>query len=829
MSRRVLLAVLFGAVLLALFAWRTSFATDAVAPPAPPPATGSAASHALAAPAPTPPPVVSERLGVDSSAASLPQRRMRVIDERGTPVANADVAWDLSEELCEHWRPFPFDVEERFANAPRLRTTSDGIAVLPTDAARAFVIARAGERFGHRVLEFDSQLREMPELPIAPDRTLRIAVVSPRGEPRPDVPVAMTFTDSDPFTRYPTTTLYLPRTGPDGTTVMWHAQTLWFWDRSRAAVDLSPLVLGAKSTPVHVALSDPAPERIVLECPDHGGVRVSARWSAGAANRAKVHRWIHTHPGYDQGPAELLVDGASLSQWRFFPVALGAMFETGTRHAAVDAFAGPVQHGADVAVDLDLQLEALTARRATLLRPDGQSCANEEIVLDPLTNARKVTTDEAGGITFWTTRQTVTFAANRLRAEATLPVPDAPENGTRDLGVVRLLPQVLLAQGRVVEAATRRPVRIHVEATVTGPDDAPKEVARMVTAADGAFELWGIASGKITLDLEKTAYAHVLLEVDVGSRDLVVAMPAARRLRARVSVDPDIAIDSLDICVRTADDAKIWRTAMIECGSFHGLFELPDGDDLVFDVRGCDGGPVLREVPMREWVAEEGAFATSVDLRGQLGNVIVNLRGQKHDDDESGGSVYVRPQASRAPWAYVEMSERFAFVVPRGTVLDAVVRPDGGCCIRTTLREGENTIDVPDPPAAVFELSGLPPNVQRSSISVRIWRLVRAEPLLDALVADGVWNLDPEDNAQAPRTAEDLENMAGEMVSDAFGDGPLRFVLHRRGSYVAVPFAGGEQWKPMLRALVKFELTAPGQVVQTTIRLDPDEVRSALK
>jgi hypothetical protein len=112
---------------------------------------------------------------------------------------------------------------------------------------------------------------------------------------------------------------------------------------------------------------------------------------------------------------------------------------------------------------------------------------------------------------------------------------------------------------------------------------------------------------------------------------------------------------------------------------------------------------------------------------------------------------------------------------------------------------------------------------------VRIWRLVRAEPLLDALVADGVWNLDPEDNAQAPRTAEDLENMAGEMVSDAFGDGPLRFVLHRRGSYVAVPFAGGEQWKPMLRALVKFELTAPGQVVQTTIRLDPDEVRSALK
>jgi hypothetical protein len=218
-------------------------------------------------------------------------------------------------------------------------------------------------------------------------------------------------------------------------------------------------------------------------------------------------------------------------------------------------------------------------------------------------------------------------------------------------------------------------VRICVDATVTGPDDVPKEVASMVTGADGAFELWGVASGKITLDLEKTAYAQVSLEVDVGSRDLVVAMPEARRLRAHVSVDHDVALESLEISVCTADDAKNWRTAMIERGSFHGLFELPDGDDLVFEVRGCDGGPVLRAVPMREWVVEEGAFATSVDLRGQLGNVIVKVRGQKDDYDEIGGSIYVRPQASRAPWAYVEMSERFAFVVPRGTVLDALVRP----------------------------------------------------------------------------------------------------------------------------------------------------------
>jgi hypothetical protein len=114
MSRRVLLAVPIGAVLLTLLAWGTFLAGDAATPPAPPPAaTGSAASHALAAPAPTPPTAATERQSADASAASLPQRRVRVIDERGTPVANADVAWDLSEELCEHWRPFPFDVEER--------------------------------------------------------------------------------------------------------------------------------------------------------------------------------------------------------------------------------------------------------------------------------------------------------------------------------------------------------------------------------------------------------------------------------------------------------------------------------------------------------------------------------------------------------------------------------------------------------------------------------------------------------------------------------------------------------------------------------------------
>jgi hypothetical protein len=107
------------------------------------------------------------------------------------------------------------------------------------------------------------------------------------------------------------------------------------------------------------------------------------------------------------------------------------MFETGTNAGSVDPFAGPVHHGTDVAVDLEL--ETRTGRRATLLRPDGQACANEEIVLDPLTNARKVTTDDAGGITFWATRKDVTFAASRLRAQATLTVPDPPENGTPDL------------------------------------------------------------------------------------------------------------------------------------------------------------------------------------------------------------------------------------------------------------------------------------------------------------------------------------------------------------------------------------------------------------
>ena len=70
---------------------------------------------------------------------------------------------------------------------------------------------------------------------------------------------------------------------------------------------------------------------------------------------------------------------------------------------------------------------------------------------------------------------------------------------------------------------------------------------------------------------------------------------------------------------------------------------------------------------------------------------------------------------------------------------------------------------------------------------------------------------------------EDFRQREGE-------EGWFRFSLRRRGSYVAVPFlvANGRSID-LVDAAVPLEITTPGAVVEAAIRLDPDQVRTALR
>jgi hypothetical protein len=172
-----------------------------------------------------------------------------------------------------------------------------------------------------------------------------------------------------------------------------------------------------------------------------------------------------------------------------------------------------------------------------------------------------------------------------------------------------------------------------------------------------------------------------------------------------------------------------------------------------------------------------------------------------------------------------------AFAAAPGAVFDAIVRPAGGACVRATLHTGENTVEVPAPATAQIEVTGLPPDVPRGSITVQVYWLVRREPLLDELVAGGVEGLDPGAIRDWPRSAADLQQVDEEdCIWKELGEGPIRLPLRRRGSYVAVPYVGPKGKRvPLVDAATAIEITTPGAVVDATIRLDPEKVRAASK
>jgi hypothetical protein len=204
-------------------------------------------------------------------------------------------------------------------------------------------------------------------------------------------------------------------------------------------------------------------------------------------------------------------------------------------------------------------------------------------------------------------------------------------------------------------------------------------------------------------------------------------------------------------------------------------------------------------------------------------------------DGVNSGSLYVRPLDSSTTWAELPLAPRMAFAAPKGTVMDAIVRPDFGMCLRATLQLGENTIDVPPPSVAPIEVTGMPADVAQYALGVQVCRLVRREPLLDELVAAGL-DVDPGAVQHWPRSAADLEAMEStDFRSRVLEEEAFSFFLPRRGSYVAVPvlvasdYLAAKNDIALVDAAVALEITTPGAVVAATIRLDPEKVRAALR
>ena len=834
MSRLLaVLSIFVGLALLLVLGWRWLAPANLDAPQQPAADSSTAAGSAPGANARAATDTVAIASRSEVTAQAARQRRVRIVDETGAPVANAEVAFDVARvddpiALQAAGR----DVEAEMSQAPRFRSAPDGMVVLPTDAEIAFLIARAGERFGCDVVDFGDRLVDVHDVRIAPDRTLAIVVVDPRGKPCPGIPVVVFYEDEAAHLEGRTPWLVLPRTDEAGRVAFWHAQTLDLWNPTDPTVELRADVTGDYSETVRIRLAERAPEVIRLVCPEHGGIRVRAWFAAGVPSQVDFDPSLsEIVQGKELGCSALTAAGSTRAEVLLHPVASHRQWKITAHGFGERRCDGPADRS-EVVIDL---FANGTHRVITglLVQPDRLPCASMSITV--FVNGilqHEDHTDATGRFHLATSPDwtEITLRAEELHASARVALPSSRDTASiADLGVVRLASASLLAAGRVVDATTKQPLRTKLWALPSSSPNSPApDSPTTYSAIDGSFELWGPAEDDIVVIARTSGYATSTRPVKCGSRDVVLAMQSERQLRATVLVDPGITVDGAGVRVRSGDKRVRWNRSQSRPGQLTCLFTLPASEGLVLEVAGAEDMPALRQVPKSEWTRDDDLWCATVDLRNALAMTQVTVR-RSDTDGETSGSLFVRPLGGSTSWGSLSLAPRLVFAAPKGTVMDAIVRPDSGMCVRATLQPGENTIDVPPPSRVRIEVAGMPPEAAADALALHVCRLVRREPLLDELVAAGL-DVDRAEVRPWPRSAADLEAMETEDFRRLPGEDSFKFSLRRRGSYVAVPFVvANANQIAFLDAAVALEITTPGAVVEARIRFDPEKVRAALR
>jgi hypothetical protein len=765
---------------------------------------------------------------LDRTVPPLPPPFVRIVDENGAPVGGALVRCDGAADLLAAHLPLPFDVEARLAPAPLATSAADGTAALPIEAATAFVVARAGERFGCGVLAFDDPLLGLPELRVAPDRNLHLVVTGPHGEPRANVPIEVAFAQREGRVDDGLTKRRLPFSDREGVVMLWHAQSLEFRAGAEPAVELRPVVLGAEPPPVRVCLAQAGDERIVVPCPAHGRIRVRAWVAPGVPNQATVH------PTMDADSEEwaLIAPGASAAEWLVCPVALGLRPTLAPGNWNGAECEGPVHDGQEVFVDL-LPPSGYQPIRVRLLRSDGRPCAKQQIEIDPGTplgtSGAQVTTDSDGQACFVYSVESqivnghiMVLHAPALDAWAQIETPAEPSapDAVLDLGAVRLLahaPLPLLASGLVIDAATGRPVRGQVDGLeASGRSDT------QWAGIDGAFELRG--EGTIREIQASAAGYETAKIVNPGARGIVLALRRKPQLHVTVLVDPDISVQALAVRLRDEDclvppSRTITQPGQVTC--VFTLWEAPalylqvdggwfGGNDRLRDYSEQDGPPPLAEVERHAWRKAGEDYHAEVDLRDRLDQIAVAITGPHSD-----GALHVRAAGTTSPRARLPLAPRVLLAVPRGGSIDALAFPSGGCARAATLTPGENTIAIGEPMQVQVE--------------------VQAPPATPASIGVHALQEFPFENPAlpCPQTLEELTTVPAVWDYDIVlraevEDGRASVRLNSPGTYLLVPYVGARS-VPLLESAVAVHVATAGEVVRATIRLDSEKVRALLR
>jgi hypothetical protein len=821
-ARRSILCLLFTAIAMAML-WG-ALAADAPPTPASRQPRDDAASVSAALdtrPAATPTDTgVAARKEVPTTAHDA--RRVRIQDESGKPVGNASVHFDTSEEL-DAKTPVSFDVEARLASTQAVTSTADGIALLPTNSARAFVVARAGEQFGAAYLEFDSLLFETPTLTIRRDRTLHLVVVSSSGQPYANVPVELAYEGNAGGKHRQAREL--PRSGARGEITVWHAQTFDFYDPAHAAVTLRALVAGARTTPVQVRLDEPPSEPIAIECPPHGAVEVHAWIRPGMANSMPTERllWSPT-----QKEIALVQPGATPAKWMLHPVALRTAWTAAAMGFEAAEVPELMRDGDTASVDILLDAEWIGVT-AIVLQPDGQPGRSLDVEIRMLVQiGGRYRTDPEGRVTFLAPRADgdAEFRGDASQsATASWSKPGETES-LLDLGRVQLSFAPLVVSGQVVDATTKQPIRAHLE--LTGEAGG---WLRGAAKMRGDFELHSSSlKAPFALSASSPGYLSTTRTGLTNGQSLVLELHRARLLRATVLADAPMLPRLSGTLFFHSENTPAF--AQEQAGaSLHCACELPNQNEATFDVLDTSGFLLLRIAP-DQWVPTHYGYQVIGDLRSKL--TAATLTCAHQDGRPPEGRLWLRIRKD-TPWVEHTLQPQRDLAYPVGSKVEAIAAPWSGPAQHVTLVAGENHLVLEPAFQARVVVPKLPGELAQTPISVRMACLTTREPLLDRLASDGV-QLDDRNAQPWPTTAQALDALLGWSVDAQLDDNRACFTVPHRGSYLAVPYVGTREkddapiaWHCLLDAAIAIEITTPGDTVEATVRLDVDRVRSALR
>ena len=766
---------------------------------------------------------------------------VRVVDEFGRPVAGATVRCSADARFVGVHTHASFDVEEAMAEQPARFTNANGLCTLAITAPRVFVYARFDDCYGHMPIEWHDSFAER-DLMIRKDCNVRALVVSEsNGEPCAFVPIKLSYPwedDQSDFSRYEG---IVGRCDAAGDFVLWHAQCLAFWRPEQAELTLQAVVAGAETQAVRVLLNDLKQEPIRLLCPPFGSIQL--RYAAEVQQPSSPLPRTNLYSKQEGGVGSLLEmlwhrEGTAL----LHPVALDQDWQVGAANYQPVSGRGPRQQDERLVFELLPQWGNFV--RFRVLLPDGEIYRDGKLAVRGQFDRQglMVQTDASGFVyvPVGADSRYSEWANDELRLGANVVLPGwTSEQQWREGGDLRLLPQALLASGRILDAASREPIAASWRAIRADTDVRSDGVCE----ADGSFAIWGMPVPSIQLTCTAPAYAHQQLEVSAGEQDQVVLLRREQQLVVTVHCDPNIDVELLRLEMRSAASPTSgsrsnassyraragWRREVLQ----FPVVEAGEEADWVLAVLPEYGSQLspLCVVPKQDCTVVRGGFVVELDLRGALAMAGLHLRAV---DQPTSAQVYVRQPQTRQLWQAGERTTDHRLVMTPDSRVEAIAVGEATGCVRVQLQGNDQTIAMPLPTQVHVTLRGRPDAVPADRLRVQLVRLMRQEPMLDELAEGGHEWLRAVVSAP-PTTVAELAAFDGESDGEpafvsSLSDPPRRYAIVRRGTYALLPvLLVGDEALPLANSTETFLVAELGARIDIVLNVDSADVLARLQ